>query len=131
MAFKKASGQRPRGGRCPSSVVRSASKTPSTKHQALELPQLVAQLKEAGYTPVRITRLPAGTTELHLKPAGLKGSDGNVRAESVCNALGLPCSCKRLAALPQAVLVVRVPSASCLVPDASKSAIGNRQSEIQ
>jgi hypothetical protein len=87
----------------------------SVKHQAAPLhapcsmlPALMSALKDAGYTPVRITRLPAGTTELHLKPAGLKDAEGNVRAESICNALGLPCSCKRLASVPQPVLAVRV-----------------------
>jgi len=65
-------------------------------------------LRDAGYRIVKLCRLPGNTLELHVKPAALKDSDGNCRAQAALAAMGLQSSCKTFAAMPQPILVVRV-----------------------
>ncbi len=90
---------------------------------------LMKALKEAGYSLVRRFTRKGGSLTLYLKPAGLKGEDGNFRALETCATLGLQPTCRTHAAIPHPILILSVE-----MPEASQtdqSEIGNQKSEIE
>lgn len=95
-----------------------------TKQKKTTPNDLIKALKASGYTPVKHFGRQGNRLTVRLKPAQLKGEDGNFRALETCTELGLQASCRVLAAVPQDILMVAIElgdHASAVTPHVSEA----------